>query len=120
MLQNTLTLSTVVFDKITTSKNESTYSAEAVVLTEPQRLRISHNIRKTGVVDTLVQSEHHKRPTIAGSEVLLPFSSVRVQFKMSYNPVEGREDIIASLNDQRAKLNEFIDAEITSLINREV
>lgn len=120
MLLNTITLDGVVFDKITFVKNESTYSSESNALTDPKRLRVSHNVRKNGIVDTLIQSEHQARPVAPDGTTLLPFSAVRAQLKISYNPFEGRQDIQAALIAQKTMLVELFDAELASLLNKEV
>lgn len=116
MLNNTYTIAGKSYDKTTQNANSSTFSDETVVLTEPKKFFVAHKKRKASeVIDTVVALTNDLRPVPEK-----PYSRVKVQLKLSYDPTAGIADLGTVIDGMLDELQAFKEATLTSLLNREV
>lgn len=115
MLSSTFIPTILSFDKVVQGYANSRYSAQSVVLTAPQTIDFKHEANKSGLVNSVVIFKDNAKVTPESK-----FSEVKLQVKLTYNPLEGRTDIEAVLLRQLDEAKTIIDAEIASLLNKEV
>lgn len=110
MLPNSLTLDGTVFDKTVQRATSSTYSVAASPLENPITLNVSHEKLKSGRINSVVVLTDDKVIPCDASACLttVAMSPVRTQFKVSYNPTQGRTDIMAALEKQYTEISIFL------------
>lgn len=117
MLPLQLTTSQGSLDKLFAQPSRSRFSIESRATTAPVFLEVDHNVHKNGQISTAIAINDDARPDgILTGE----YSRIRVMVKLMYNPLEGRADVPAVLDTNIADLLAIVQAQLPSLINREV
>lgn len=112
MIQNTLLLSRT-YDKAYAAITNSKFSVEGN-LTNPKTLTVKHNTNQ-GITSTAIEFVNDE-PVVIGS--ISTNSRLKVLVKLQYQG--NRTDTSAELLAMLADAKQFIDAEISSLLNKEV
>jgi hypothetical protein len=104
-------------DKVYAQTNRSKYSDESRALSGPLTVEVAHQTSKDGTVSSVIY---------ANDDVLVPgledrgTQRLKVQVKLMYPTNSGRTDIPATALERLADIKSFIDANIASLLNKEV
>lgn len=119
MYTNDLALDTSTFSLISEKPTSSTRADAAATVDNPSLVFIGHEKAKTGRVNSVVYFDDDKIITQPTGTVVS--SSVRTQFKISYNPSEGRTDIETVIARQIVLLQAFLAGagNVDKLLNQE-
>lgn len=90
MFDNNITLDTTVFSLVKELPTSSLRRDATQPLDNPVGVTVSHEVSKAGRVSSVIYFDDEKIVDVGG--VPVP-SLVRVQMKVTYNPLEGRTDI---------------------------
>lgn len=117
MLDANIVTLTSTYNLTTTRPTSSIRSDSAKPLDNPRVMTVSHDIAKSGRVSSVVYIDDTLTTVVAG---VASSSNVRVQLKLSYNPLEGRTDIASDIAVIYAELKEFLTpANLTKILNKE-
>lgn len=120
MFTSDITLNTHVYSLTSQRTTSSTRRDSAQPVSEPNELSIAHETAKNGRVSTAVILDDTKIVSVPGATVPVK-DTVRVLFKVQYNPFGGRTtnatDIALAIADLVSFLN--TPANITKLLNQE-
>lgn len=105
------------FSLVTTRANSSIRGDASQPLDEPRVLTVSHESSTNGKVSSAIMLDDAANVSSLG---IANSSGVRVMVKIQYNPIEGRTDIEATVNELYAQLTQLLDAPtINKLLNKE-
>lgn len=116
---NDLTLGTTTFSLISERPTSSLRADGTATLDNPSFSTISHETAKSGKVSSVIYFDDEK--VLTAPDGAVESSLVRSQFKISYDPTQGRTDIEAVVAAQIALLVAFLgDAgNVTKFLNKE-
>jgi hypothetical protein len=118
MYNNDLTLDTTVYSLIQERPTSSVRRDASKPLDNPVGFTISHETSKNGKISSVFYFDDEKIVDVAGVPVS---SNARVQFKISYNPTEGRTDLTTALQKGIDVLESFLadPTNVTKFLNLE-
>lgn len=108
MLPNDITVNTHTYALQTQRTNSSIRGNAAKPLDNPETLSISHEVLKSGRINSVIMLDNDRKVTKTGTCSTPSSDTIKVQFKISYNPLGGRDDVEATLIDLKASLIAFL------------
>jgi hypothetical protein len=119
MYTNDLALDTTTFSLVTERPTSSLRADATAALDNPSLCNISHETAKNGKVSSVIYFDDDKISTDANG--IVTSSLVRTQFKVAYNPNEGRTDIETVIARQIVLLQAFLNGagNVDKFVNKE-
>lgn len=108
MLSNDITINTHTYALQTQRVNSSIRGNAAKPLDNPETMSIAHEVLKSGRVNSVLMFDNDRKVAPTSTCSTGSSDTIKVQFKISYNPLGGRDDVEATLSDLKASLVAFL------------
>lgn len=121
-MPNDIVLDGQTFSLVSNTANSSLRKDPARDAVSPATLRIASETTKNGQINSVIQLvDATLVPCGTGCSIVPLMSEVKLQLKLSYNPLEGRTDIDTAITDLRADLTAFMadTSLMTKFLNQE-
>lgn len=118
MYDNNITLDTSVYALVQETSTKSIRKDASKPLDNPVSLSIAHEKANNGKISSVIIFDDDK--VVVGTDNVLS-SLARCQFKITYNPNEGRDDLSTAINKGIAVLQAFLTdtGNVTKFLNQE-